>query len=91
MKPILCLVTPALANANNGNWQTARRWARFLAEDYRVRLCVDWDGAPADAMLALHARRSAPSIHAFARAHPARPLVVALTGTDLYRDIAVDA
>ncbi|RVT54041.1 selenoneine biosynthesis selenosugar synthase SenB [Rubrivivax albus] len=91
MKPILCLVTPALASANNGNWQTARRWAHFLAEDYRVRLCSAWDGAPADVMLALHARRSAPSIHAFAQACPARPLVVALTGTDLYRDIAVDA
>jgi putative glycosyltransferase (TIGR04348 family) len=91
MKPILCLVTPALASANNGNWQTARRWARFLAADYRVRLCAAWDGTPADAMLALHARRSAPSIHAYAQAHPRRPLVVALTGTDLYRDIAVDA
>lgn len=91
MKPILCLVTPALAAANNGNWQTARRWARFLAADYRVRLCRAWDGGPADAMLALHARRSAASIHAFAQAHPGRPLVVALTGTDLYRDIATDA
>lgn len=91
MKPILCLVTPALASANNGNWQTARRWARFLAADYRVRLCAAWDGKPADVMLALHARRSAPSIHAFAQAHPQQPLVVALTGTDLYRDIAIDA
>ena len=91
MNPSLCLVTPALAAANNGNWQTARRWARFLAPDYRVRVCATWDGEPADAMLALHARRSAPAIHAFAQAFPRRPLVVALTGTDLYRDIAVDA
>ena len=42
-------------------------------------------------LLALHARRSAPSIAAWAAAHPQRPLVLALTGTDLYRDIAVDA
>lgn len=83
----LCLVTPALASANNGNWQTAQRWARMLAADYRVRLCTDWDGAPADAMLALHARRSASSIAAFATAHPDRPLVLALTGTDLYGDL----
>jgi putative glycosyltransferase (TIGR04348 family) len=83
----LCLVTPALAAANNGNWQTARRWARFLAADYRVQLGAVWDGRPADALLALHARRSAASIEAFAAAHPDRPLVVALTGTDLYRDI----
>lgn len=41
-------------------------------------------------MLALHALRSAPSIAAWAQTHPQRPLVVALTGTDLYRDIAHD-
>lgn len=91
MKKTLCLVTPALSAANNGNWRTAQRWARFLAADYRVVLCTAWDGAPADAMLALHARRSAAAIDAFARAHPERPLVLALTGTDLYRDIAQDA
>ncbi len=92
----LCLVTPALASANNGNWQTASRWARMLSTDYAVSLSDRWpDGFAAregcGAMLALHARRSAPSISAFAKAHPGRPLIVALTGTDLYRDIAVDA
>jgi putative glycosyltransferase (TIGR04348 family) len=86
----LCLVTPALAAANNGNWQTARRWAGMLAEDYRVRLMQAWDGRPADSMLALHARRSALSVQAFAAAHPDRPLLLALTGTDLYRDIWLD-
>jgi hypothetical protein len=90
MKPTLCLVTPALANANNGNWQTAARWARMLSPDYRVRL-KDWDGQPDDAMIALHARRSAASIAQWSRQPAVRPLVVALTGTDLYRDIAVDA
>ncbi|MDH5331483.1 MAG: selenosugar synthase SenB [Aquincola sp.] len=90
-KPEIVIVTPALASANNGNWQTAWRWARMLAADYAVRLVQQWDGAPADAMLALHARRSAPSIAAWAERHPERPLAVTLTGTDLYRDIAVDA
>lgn len=42
-------------------------------------------------MIALHARRSAPSIADFAARHPGRPLAVVLTGTDLYRDIRVDA
>lgn len=42
-------------------------------------------------MLALHARRSAASIHAWADAYPDKPLVVLLTGTDLYRDIQHDA
>ena len=95
-KPSLCIVTPALADANNGNWQTARRWAQLLSGHYRVRLSKTWSGdsavdAQTDALLALHARRSADSIAAWARLRPGRALVVALTGTDLYRDIAVDA
>ena len=90
-RPVVCLVTPALAAANNGNWQTAQRWARMLAGDYEVRLMQQWDRSSADVMLALHARRSAPSIAAWAEQSPRRPLALVLTGTDLYRDIAVDA
>ena len=93
-KPYIAIIGPALAKANNGNWQTARRWQQFLKTDYRVACMTDWqaghDEAPA-LMVALHARRSAPSIAAFAAAFPGRPLVLVLTGTDLYRDIAVDA
>ncbi len=89
-------MTPALAKANNGNWQTARRWARMLARDYRVRLAAEWTGtAAADAhdeiMIALHARRSASSAAAWHAQRAGRPLVLVLTGTDLYRDIAHDA
>lgn len=92
----ICIVTPALADANNGNWQTARRWARMLQGHYAVRVVKAWPDTPSqpdgtDLLLALHARRSADSIRAWAQAHPRRPLVVALTGTDLYRDIATDA
>jgi putative glycosyltransferase (TIGR04348 family) len=86
-KPRLVLVTPALADANNGNWQTARRWAQMLANDYAVQLSQHWDSTAADVMLALHARRSAPSIAAWAAQTPRGPLVVTLTGTDLYRDV----
>lgn len=58
------------------------------AAGHRVSVGVAWRrGDPADLLLALHARRSHASIKAFARAHPDRPLVVALTGTDVYRDI----
>jgi putative glycosyltransferase (TIGR04348 family) len=102
-RPRIALVTPALAAANNGNWQTARRWAGMLAEDYRVRLAPAWNpldtaaaGGAGDAgdemaMIALHARRSAASVRAWRQVHPRRPLVVVLTGTDLYRDIQIDA
>ena len=84
-------MTPALASANNGNWQTARRWAHLLRSAYRVHITDQWHGGDEALMLALHARRSAPAIVAWRARHPDRPLVLVLTGTDLYRDIAVDA
>ncbi|MDP2005672.1 MAG: selenoneine biosynthesis selenosugar synthase SenB [Rubrivivax sp.] len=92
----IVIVTPAFADANNGNWQTARRWARFLSPAYRVRLAGRWEGAgegdgEADLLIALHARRSADSVAAWRAAHSTRPLLLALTGTDLYRDIHQDA
>ncbi len=91
MQPHLVIISPALAKANNGNGLTASRWARFLRERYRVTLALQWDSKPYDAMIALHARRSAPSIAAFAATYPASPLLLVLTGTDLYRDIRSDA
>ena len=90
----IVIVTPALADANNGNWQTARRWARMLQSAYRVRLVAQWTppaGGDDALMIALHARRSAPSVAAWRAAYPQRPLLLTLTGTDLYRDIDTDA
>lgn len=63
----------------------------MLGHEYRVRLTGQWAGGDEALMLALHARRSAPSIAAWRAAHPQRPLVVVLTGTDLYRDIHHDS
>lgn len=88
------IVTPALADANNGNWRTARRWARFFAGSYRVRLVKAWpdgDAGRDDAMIALHARRSAASVAAWHAARGSAGLGLVLTGTDLYRDIQGDA
>jgi putative glycosyltransferase (TIGR04348 family) len=90
-RPRVALITPYGAQANNGNWHTAARWARFLRPQWRVQVGTEWDGRDCDLLLALHARRSAASIAAFAAAHPQRPLLVVLTGTDLYRDIRTDA
>ena len=89
-KPSICIISPALAAANNGNWQTAKRWQQMLSTDYHVEIMLHWDGKPFDAMLALHARRSADSIAQWAAKFPDKLIVLALTGTDLYRDIAVD-
>lgn len=86
------LITPYPPTARNGNAHTALRWARFLrSAGYKVEVAVEWDGQPADLMIALHARRSYAAIAAFATTHPQRPLIVVLTGTDLYRDIHTDA
>lgn len=90
-RPRVAIITPALAASNTGNWHTAARWARFLRDRYSVRVTDRWAGDEADCLIALHARRSAASIAAFAAAFPDRPLVVVLTGTDLYRDLAIDA
>ncbi len=85
------IASPALAAANNGNWQTASRWARWLQADFHTRVIDGWHGESADLLIALHARRSADAVAAFTAAHPTRPCIVVLTGTDLYRDILDDA
>lgn len=88
----IALVTPARPSARAGNWNTARRWAQLLRElGHRVNIELSWSGQAADVMVALHARRSHDSIQRFAQQHPERPLIVVLTGTDLYRDIRHDA
>ncbi len=90
-KPRVCIVSPAIAAANNGNWQTAARWQRFLAPVADAHIALGWNGEPADALIALHARRSAESISRFANESPDAPQALVLTGTDLYRDIDGDA
>ena len=88
------LVSPAMAESNNGNWHTAYRWANFLSNHCDIALLPHWPSPSLQrtpqAMVALHALRSAASIRAWAEAWPDKPLVVVLTGTDLYRDIQHD-
>jgi hypothetical protein len=89
-RPTVAIVTPAHRASNNGNWQTAWRWSQLLARDYRIVLLDAWRGEEADVLIALHARRSAASIAAW-HAQRRGPLVLVMTGTDLYRDIDHDA
>jgi putative glycosyltransferase (TIGR04348 family) len=87
----ICIVTPAGPKQRNGNRVTAARWSRFLKQlGHEVLLEESWGGERPDLMIALHARRSHPSIRRYATAHPDRTLIVALTGTDLDRDIRSD-
>ena len=88
------LITPAGRGSHAGNRATATRWAGLLRElGCRVRLAAP-DDAPAnslvdgqlpDLVLALHAWRSHAAIRAWRLAFPKCPLVVVLTGTDVYR------
>ena len=89
-RPQVVIVTPALRDANNGNWQTAQRWARMLSPDYRVRLAAAWDGGDEALLIALHARRSAAAVAAWRQQRGSAPVLLVLTGTDLYRDIQDD-
>ena len=82
------LVTPAPAEVHTGNRTTADRWARLLGElGNEVGVQRDWNGEECDLLIALHARRSFPSIERFREAHPRIPLILALTGTDVYGDL----
>jgi putative glycosyltransferase (TIGR04348 family) len=72
-----------------GNELTARRYARILSDlGHRTRVSERFNGESCDIMVALHARRSFASIRNYRKVKPRAPLVVVLTGTDVYRDIA---
>lgn len=84
----IVLITPALPRSRSGNRATATRWKNILTElGHRVDVKVDFAGGRYDAMVALHAWRSADSIRRFHVQCPDRRLIVALTGTDIYKFI----
>lgn len=92
--PRVVIVCPASAEANNGNWRTARRWQTLLRGHAQVRIVQHWPDAQAardTLMLALHARKSAEAAQAWHAQRGAGGLGVVLTGTDLYPDITRDA
>jgi putative glycosyltransferase (TIGR04348 family) len=84
----LSIVTPAPAGSQNGNRLTALRWSRILKKlGYHVHVLEKWQGWDADLLIALHAYRSHDSILDFHQKYPNKPIVLVLTGTDLYRDL----
>lgn len=90
--PRVCIVTPAPPGSRAGNRNTAVRWARILRDlGCRVAIDTQWDSGPCDILIALHARKSHAALRDFRDRHPGRPAILALTGTDLYRDILEDA
>jgi len=84
----IIIITPAKHKSLSGNRATAQRWAFFLQQlGHNVTISVQWDKSAYDMMIALHAWRSAAAIAGFKEKYPHHPLIVALTGTDLYRFI----
>lgn len=87
----ILLINPARVQTHTGNLTTAERWARLLETlGHQIQLAHEWPGpfpTKHDLLITLHARRSFPSLERFHRAHPGIPVIVALTGTDIYQDI----
>jgi putative glycosyltransferase (TIGR04348 family) len=82
------VVTPAPRGSRRGNRMTAERWARLLRGlGHRVTVEESWRGGACGLLVALHARKSAASIARSRRDAPERPIVLALTGTDVYGDL----
>ena len=87
----IVLITPEGPTSRTGNKVAANRWARILRGlGHRVRIDATYDGQPADLMVAVHAWRSAEAIERFKTAYPERPLVLQLSGTDIYGTLASD-
>lgn len=88
----ILMITPAPPRSRHGNRVTALRWARMLEKlGHRVRLAQSYRGEPCDLLIALHAQRSHGAMAEYRRRHPGDPLVLVLTGTDLYRDLPESA
>ncbi len=85
----ILIVYPAVSGLKNGNLVTAQRWRKRFGElGHAVEIASTF--APIthpgqfDALVALHAEKSATAIDKFSRAHPACSIIVAVTGTDIY-------
>lgn len=84
----ILIVTPASAGSRKGNRVTALRWAAILRRlGHRVMLRDSYGGEACDVLIALHARRSAAAVERSRAEAPDRPVVLAMTGTDLYQDL----
>src|SRR5262245_38348416 len=81
------IITPAPPRSRHGNRVTALRWAGILkALGHQVVVSQAHEGGRYDLLVALHARRSHSSIIRFRQEQAQTPIIVALTGTDLYGD-----
>ena len=91
----ISVITPAAKRSLSGNRATAVRWARILERlGHKVSVAETWPAEARagrrstwtpDLLVAIHAWRSAASVAAFRERNSSRPLVVLMSGTDIYR------
>ncbi|WP_342166376.1 selenoneine biosynthesis selenosugar synthase SenB [Methylobacterium sp. SD21] len=86
----IAIATPHAATRRTGNRATATRWAGFLRELGHEPVINPAPDAESDLLIALHAWRSAETVARVRAEHPDRPIVVVLTGTDLYHFLDAD-
>jgi putative glycosyltransferase (TIGR04348 family) len=87
----IVLITPDGPTSRTGNKVAASRWAKILRRlGHRVRVAATYEGQPADLMVAVHAWRSAEPVARFKAKYPDRPLVLQLSGTDIYEYLKSD-
>jgi N-acyl-L-homoserine lactone synthetase len=78
------VITPPGPSTRTGNAVAALRWARILRRlGHRVTTAADYRDESVDAMVAIHAWRSADAIRRFKVRYPERPLILQLSGTDI--------
>ena len=82
------VVSPSLGEPT-GNAQTAQRWSKLLAALGHT-VTNDESGPEPDLLVAIHARKSAHAVRQSRESSPDRPIVLLLSGTDLYGDLAGD-
>ena len=87
----IILITPPGPSTRTGNAVAALRWARILRSlGQRVTVAPDYADEPVAAMIAIHAWRSAEAVRRFKLRYPQRPLIIQLSGTDIYHYINED-
>lgn len=88
----ILIVTPAPKGSLKGNRITANRWENLLTDlGHHPRVSEDLDEEAYDVLVALHARKSHNAIARSKTENPSTPVILTLTGTDLYGDILTDA
>ncbi len=81
----ITIITPAPPGSRAGNRATAERWSHLLERSgHQVNIVTEYDGESCDLFIALHAWRSHEAVVRFRAQHPHTPLIVVLTGTDIY-------